>query len=267
LTKSWTYTIIIDGKKKQGGLNVKKRYLLLFAFFVLTAMFFVSCAEKGPTGTAGDPGAGVISVNLQEGVYPDASYIGTSDARLRSESPANNYGSCDNYYIGYDDTGLIRRAVVKFDLTTANIPAGAVITNAYLSLYASSFLNGQVTCSLYRITQAWTEGAGTCGGIADVNVSWNYYNGAGNSWVTAGGDYEAAAVSNAVNAGSLPAHYVTFSITPSVIQGWIDAPATNNGLLLKSSVESVVENVVVFGSAESTSANQNPRLTVYYNLP
>jgi hypothetical protein len=112
----------------------------------------------------------------------------TIDTFLYQLHPDNNYGTLTeldvkSHYNSGDNTHRNARTLLKFDLTS-QIPAGATINSAVLSLYyydydhAGSDPSGR-TYWTYRLTQtAWTETGST----------WNKYDGT-NSWTTPGGDY------------------------------------------------------------------------------
>jgi hypothetical protein len=62
------------------------------------------------------------------------------------------------------------------------------------------------------------------------------------------------------------AGFITFELTPQVVQDWLDSPVNNNGLILKSTDETNANRVYYYSSESSTTAYR-PRLTVYYTAP
>ena len=87
--------------------------------------------------------------------------------------------------------GDVLRHVMTFDLAT--LPANAVVTAAVVNLYDYEFSGPTgVTFRIHKITQAWVE----------AQVTWNSYS-PGNSWATAGGDFDSANVEDTTPASSV----------------------------------------------------------------
>ncbi|HRU38392.1 MAG TPA: DNRLRE domain-containing protein [Candidatus Goldiibacteriota bacterium] len=238
---------------------IRKIFVLLFVL-----LLFGSCAEQGPAGPAGADGAGLICVSFQQAAYPDAAYNGTTDTRIFDTSANSNYGGCFNLTVGRTATSIIARALIRFEIS-GFIPNGAVIKKAYLTLRSYYFDGSEVLFVAHGITRSWTEGDGDCGGANNVNATWSYYDGSTNPWTSAGGDFNNAAASDPINAGTT-ANYVTIEINPSLVQEWLDTPAKNYGLLIKSTNETTT-NHVGFYSSENGNVASRPRLTVYYTAP
>src|SRR5512147_1903202 len=93
--------------------------------------------------------------------------------------PTTNYGGDNNLLAGErndaDNTTL--RSLLGFAIL-ANIPAGASIISATLSIYLNSvvFASNSAAIGVYRLKREWVED----------QVTWNIYS-TGNSWATAGG--------------------------------------------------------------------------------
>jgi hypothetical protein len=195
----------------------------------------------------------LITASFQNGVYPDASYAGTEDTRVRNGASANsNYGTTATLQLGYDGTD-VKRGMFKFD--TSSIPPGAVITNAYLTLYCTYIVDAGLTLTAHKaITSSWVE----------TEATWNIYS-TGNSWAAAGGDFEASAASDSVAITATSAYY-TWKLNASLVQGWLDTPAQNYGIFLTSGNEAMMTGAT-FSSSENTTFAYRPRLTVYYTAP
>ncbi|MEM2885965.1 MAG: DNRLRE domain-containing protein, partial [Thermoproteota archaeon] len=61
----------------------------------------------------------------------------SADSYMSSKSADTNYGTLTTMDVGYSPSAKIRRAIVKFDLTS--IPAIAWVDSANVSLYVASF--------------------------------------------------------------------------------------------------------------------------------
>lgn len=121
------------------------------------------------------------------------------------------------YNVGSDIDGGIYTTVplFKFNLTPY---AGATITGAAtVSLFYSGSANfNAVTGSIHPVLVNWTE----------TGTTWNNFG--ASPGPNAGTDYG----TELQTVTYLPGSTLTFDIPGSVIQGWIDAPVTNNGLML-----------------------------------
>jgi len=132
-----------------------------------------------------------------------------ADAHVSSARPAVNSGTISNLYVGAGFTSLL-----QFDLST--LPAGATgaqVTKAVLRLYCN------------RVDTAGQVSVSTVGG------AWGEYS------VTYAGLPALGGVVQAVPVGSAGA-YVTVDVT-TVVQAWLQSPATNNGLALTATSAAV----------------------------
>lgn len=167
-----------------------------------------------------------------------------------------NYGASTQYTLTPST-----RALLYFDLSA--IPVGATIQNATLILWGTSPVPSTYkgTYSIYPVTRAWNEGAGS--GVANSAVvdgaswyEWRYGDnaGAGNvaagDWAISGGDY--AATPTVV--GGINAVNVT-----TIVQS--QRAGTNNGILLKPTDATTF---IPFYTRESASAQYRPRLRIVY---
>ncbi len=238
-----------------------KNILIIMISFSL--LFACSCSpEAGPTGPEGEDGTAYAQMVFQQGLYPNPGYSGCEDTRIFSGPSTENYGSCFNLGAGY--TSYIARSLLKFDIE-GMLPAGSTIKKAYISVYVR-YYQADTTWSLYKVTQSWSEGTAGCGGTVDVDASWDYYNGSGNSWSNAGGDFDSSAISNSILVdGDLEA-FIDFDINASVVQSWLDNPSANYGVILKADNEDT-DNYASVYSSEETDIEYRPKLTVYYTTP
>jgi hypothetical protein len=179
-------------------------------------------------------------------------------------------------FAGRTNEGLRRRAVIAFDVASA-VPAGAAITSASLTLYHMQPNNGLQTVTLHRLLADWGEGTSNSGGppfggggIGDFpargDATWFNTFFPDQLWQTVGGDFSAAVVaSQAVNAEGI--YTWTSAGLASLVQQWIDDPASNFGILVRG-------NEFSFGTAKKFASRewefdpaQRPLLTIEFEPP
>ena len=132
-----------------------------------------------------------------------------ADAHVSSARPAVNSGAISNLNVGAGYTGLL-----QFDLST--LPAGTTagqVTRAVLRMYCN------------RMDTAGPVSVQSLGGV------WGEYSVTYATMPSMGSAVQAFSVSQA-------GAYVTVDVT-SMVQGWVQAPATNNGLALTAGTAAV----------------------------
>lgn len=146
------------------------------------------------------------------------------------------------------------RSLLHFDLTSADIPVGATVTEAYLDLfvgYRSPSSPAPVT--LHQMLVPWDE----------ANATWDV-TGMGGNWAApgAGGegtDYEATPFAS-VSVDQTSTYY-RIDVRDGVSE-WVAHPESNHGFVMRgSSID------LRFRSSEWWIENERPRLTVVYELP
>jgi hypothetical protein len=204
------------------------------AVLALLVAALAGCADDD---TVFPPGAGdTATVVFRDGVSPDASYNGTRDALLKN-GPTNDFRNRCYGNVPFDTIGSVslagapyeRRLVLKMDLSA--IADCAWVLSASLSLAFEAAPPESITVAMHRVlrpsyTGTWIEGQN---GI-QTGVSWLTVDGA-ESWFAEGGDFESEPLSRARIAGDT---VVVFPVPSALARGWIDAPATNHGVLLRS---------------------------------
>jgi Disaggregatase related repeat len=185
-----------------------------------------------------------------------------------------NYGVFNIVVVGNSSGDpYITRTLIQFDLSS--VPASSVVSGAMLSLYAlTDNATSAATYNAYRLKRAWAEG--TRGGTADIGatgVTWSWYDAAGTTWQTAGGDGANDRESGIVGSRDFTAtetlnQFKDFSLTPSLVQEWISGAFSNNGMLIKSGSESSTsKDRYDFASSDNTTAANRPKLEVIYAPP
>ncbi len=188
------------------------------------------------------------------------------------EDPAGSRsnGRGQHLFVGQNNGGKKRRAVIAFDVPGA-LPAGAAVVSATLSLNLSRTHSGPQPVSLHRVLADWGEGTsdagGNEGGAAEAtrgDATWLHrFYGTDLSWVNPGGDFtHDPSASTAVAARG----EYTWGPTPELaadVQMWLDVPDTNFGWLLLGN-ELTTQTTKRFDSKDHDSARVHPALTIAY---
>lgn len=179
-------------------------------------------------------------------------------------------------------TTSIRRGLISFDIA-GNIPAGATVTSATLTLRNVRAFNGDRTVELHRTLADWGEGTSTQSGgsgapatMGDATWLYRFFNAATPSaspaWTTPGGDFSAdatAAVLISDDAGSGQLFSWTSAENPQMladVRAWLDNPSENFGWTMIGD-ESAGRTAKRFNSGEATTPpNLPPMLEIEYNF-
>ena len=143
---------------------------------------------------------------------------------------------------GFTNTGLERRALLRFDMSS--IPPGSTITAVTVTLNLNRVAGGSSPSDqfgLRRLTADWGEGTSD-GGSAEGggapatanDATWceRFYQVA--EWASLGGDFASPASATIAVGTAAPALHVWGSTAALVadVQGWVDAPQSNFGWIL-----------------------------------
>jgi acid phosphatase type 7 len=141
-----------------------------------------------------------------------------ADAGLSELAPTTNNGSATTLKVDGDDPGgKDLYAALRWDLS--QIPAGATVTSATVTLNISN--PSPQTYGAYELKRAWSEG----------RVNWNVAA-TGAPWATAGAKGATDRGSQIASVTPTNIAPYTFTIPASVVQGWLNAPSSNNGIVL-----------------------------------
>ena len=181
-------------------------------------------------------------------------------------------GAGQHIFVGKTGSGLIRRALVAFNVT-ASIPAGSRVTGVALALNVSQTISGPDTVRIRRVLENWGEGTSVASGnegggapatIGDATWIHRFFN--TSLWSTMGG-VSVAAPSAARIVSGLGSY--TFGSTNEMVadvQQWLDNPSTNFGWMIVGEEDSL-HLTKRFDSKEDTVSSVRPRLTVTYTPP
>jgi hypothetical protein len=175
-----------------------------------------------------------------------------ADAGLTQQSPNTNSGAATSLKADGDDpdrTGSDVYAAVRWDLSS--VPADAKVSSATVTLNISNHANDTGTPQTYGafpINKPWNEN----------QVTWNQAA-TGTPWTSAGArDYVADRGLQIADVTPTAFGAYTFTVPASMVQGWLNNPSSNNGILLAQSGNA---DGFIFDSREGTTP---PKLTVNY---
>jgi hypothetical protein len=172
-----------------------------------------------------------------------------ADAGLSELAPNTNSGAATTLKVDGDDPdpgGGDLYAALRWDLSS--IPTGATVSSATVTLNVTN--PSPQTYGVYELKKAWNEG----------QLTWNQAA-TGTPWATAGA--KGATDRGAQIASVTPTQIApyTFTVPASVVQGWLNNPSSNNGILLAHTTNF---DGFIFGTKEGTSP---PKLTINYTAP
>jgi hypothetical protein len=208
---------------------------------VLTCLVLLAGCDDDAVVTPQEPDT--VRASFQDGVLPEVFYHGTADAVLKN-GPHNglrngNFGAAPSDTLGsvlLSSDFFERRLVIKMDLSS--IKDCSQVLSASLSIRIAPTGNDPMTLEAHRIVlpdySPWVEGFG---GLA-YGVSWMTIDGAA-PWTAEGGDFD------------------------SSVKSWILRPASNHGVVVKTTDVSRELFAIVFLREFSTAARR-PRLDVTY---
>ncbi|RJP34595.1 MAG: DNRLRE domain-containing protein [Phycisphaerales bacterium] len=165
--------------------------------------------------------------------------------------------------------GLIRRAVIAFDVAAA-VPPDATVTRVELTLNMSKTIAGPADVELHRVVGDWGEGKsdapGQEGGGAPSergDATWIHTKFDAERWGSVGGDFVDAV--SAVLSVAGPAFY-TWGSTPQMVadvQGWVDDPDSDFGWALIGD-EDFVGTAKRFDTHDNLIPENRPQLLIEF---
>jgi len=198
-----------------------------------------------------------VTVNANQTTYlnPPLTYASTQYVTLQPGSegkddytstamPDSNYGTYITLYVGSYSTSDYYRAYLQFDLST--IPANARLEDADLRLYQNNSIgSGNFQIGLHRVTSNWQENT----------ITHNLHP-------TSSSETEALST---VYTGSTT--WRNWDID-NLVLGWLDGSITNQGMVLKSTDETLSAIGIYFRSSDyTTDTTKCPKLEIDYYLP
>jgi hypothetical protein len=182
----------------------------------------------------------IREVAFQDGALPLPSYSGTRDAFIEEISPTHNYGTNPTIQVDGDNpggTGKELRMVLRWD--TSGIPAGSKVQSATVVL---QLLNrGRTPYEVHAIKRAWNE--------SDV------------CWQSTAADRGVPILGFAMPVSPVEYAFPLNAEGIALVQSWIDAPASNFGLMLTAPKNSYGLQA---HARETADASKRPKLVVTF---
>jgi hypothetical protein len=235
----------------------------------ITAFAFVlaGCASDEPTSPPDNGNNGVLSVSLSADrdntLYEDA-------------AGALSNGAGEFLFAGTTSTtnqGLLRRALIRFDIAGSAIPAGSQIDSVKLTLFMSRTNAGPTDVFLHAVTTDWGEAGSDAGGAEGIgaaselgDATWIHRSFDTDLWTNPGGDFVSTA---SASAEVLTTGAYTWGTTDAMVadvQAWLDTPAGNFGWILIGD-ETQLTTAKRFDSRTNAVTANRPDLTIYYSTP
>jgi hypothetical protein len=194
---------------------------------------------------------------------PSAVFSPTGDTYLNLD--AINYATSPtlNVYTWPNDT-IANAIVMKFNLTS--IPVGSTVSRATLSLNlteSDATTDPTYTVTAHKIINRNPDPARATGYTYDGVNAWTANGCCRNHVPLAQGDISAPVDTRSIDK---TAGFKQWDVT-SLVQGWLNAPSTNFGLLLNSDPSKLRDRYRSFSSSEDPVAGNRPYLTVVYTPP
>jgi hypothetical protein len=184
------------------------------------------------------------------------SFTATRDTQLYSPDPTFNFGIYAEIQCAARSTPSVDSPVL-FGFNVAAIPSGAHVVTATMRLTVSSNAMTAGAVSAFALNEDWTEGSqsGTPG-VA------NYLDRqAGVPWSSEGASPPSRVLMPfALFTANQTQTAFDFPVPPSLVQGWVDHPAQNFGVILTCPLG----QDVTFYTRLGGSAAQHPRLSVTF---
>lgn len=174
------------------------------------------------------------------------SFTDANDTYIAEHQSKANFGGSPTIKVDGDapkKSGRDQRGLLRWDLTT--IPQGKTVTAASLKIYVQTAAPG-ASYEIVRVLEAWGETTATW------NTPWKNKPGGNIGAETLG-------VVSAASKGPLTVNLNSAGL--AVVQSWVDAPASNFGVMI---FDTNVTDVLEFSQSENSDPAWRPTLTVTY---
>lgn len=197
----------------------------------------------------------------------------SKDNSIYDDSGDLSNGAGQYLFSGLTRLNQIRRGLLAFGNITAQIPSGATIQSATLTLNLSktSISSGR-TVGLYPLVADWGEGTSDATGAEGTgttattdDATWTHRFYPNQTWSSVGGDYTATA-SATTTVSTLGSYTWSSSQMAQDVQNWLDSPNSNFGWILIGN-ESMAQSAARFDSRENPTTGSRPLLEIVYSLP
>lgn len=179
-------------------------------------------------------------------------------------------GAGPAFFAGNNNQGLVRRALVRFDLTALGLD-GVPIDRVELVLEVSSAPDTvSRTIALHRVLADWGEGTSYSSGgggspATPGDATWLHTRYPASFWNTPGGDF-VPSPSAATAVGDIGSYAWSGEGMRADVQLWLADPGANFGWLL-TEVSGAARSVRRFDSREADVPSHRPTLHIFYSDP
>ncbi len=189
--------------------------------------------------------------------YANETDCAASDIYKGSPFDDGNYGGAPYMFVG----GSLDWTRSLLKLNVSDIPSGAIILDANLSLFVESVNDDNVPVEVHRVTMDWDEG--TTSNPATDGVTWHLADASPETKWTDGGEFDPIVYNTSI-VNLLEANvFHSFNIT-TLVQEWVDG-TPNYGLILKDAFDGIARSVKF--TSDDGAASQIPELVVNWALP
>lgn len=204
-------------------------------------------SDGPPDGTVADVPIGSGVVTFGERAAADRRNV-TADAYVESANPTLNAGAALGIW---GDATPFTNGLLRFDLSS--LPPGTPVTAATLHVTTNIDSLESGAMQFYPVLEAWQEASATWNDRA-TGVAW------GNAGASAPGSRGVQLVGDVMPSVDFTEYTVTLHVP--TVQGWINDPAANHGLVMISTSPS--GNGGMFSSSEDPSDTVRPLLEISY---
>jgi len=190
-----------------------------------------------------------------------ASFGVTDDASISNENPGDNGGNGVTTTSGEmmvwnltGTDGYSEEALLRFG--SLSLPAGATVTGASLALTFDNWSTG-FTVQGYYVKNAWQANSALGWLNRDSGVPWATPGARGS-----GTDVQASPTFTIGGFSGTGVEPKTIALDPAVVQGWLDNPSSNQGVLLVNLANDQVTRIY---SSEDADPSRRPALTITYS--
>jgi hypothetical protein len=181
---------------------------------------------------------------------------GTTDDGWLRKSSTDGYGATDQMMFE-GDPGYEYWFIVRFDSCHVAL-SGKTVTAAWLNIEWLQNGTDSLTGNAYRVIQAWRE----TGNEYRSSPSWAYADSQVTEWTTAGCPNNDTCASATLESH---VHFNTsgtyrFDLLTATVQGWIDTPANNEGIIINS--PSTSDKYGDIYSSEYATTGYRPELVI-----
>lgn len=200
-------------------------------------------------------GAG-LAPQIRRMQYGYQGYTGAADTFLEEAHPTTTHGGAHGLSVG-SAPGSRTSALLHFELS--DLPPGAVIQRALLSVYASWHSNvAGVDLQVAPLLTPWSASEATWRQSA-IGVSWTAVGA-----LSTGNDRGDLVASAHVQGAADSVRWYSFDVT-SLVRAWYDGDQANRGVVIQNS-GGVYKTTTLIGSRHPEQT-RHPKLIVEYSFP